>query len=792
MRGNIKPEVKGLGMRKKQTILITGGAGFIGFHLARHLLQQGKDIVVVDNLSDYYDPKLKQARLQELKKHGKYIFYKKDVSDAKGLKSVFAKHRFSCIFHLAAQVSVRYSLVDPHRYEQSNNLGMLNILEMARHYKITKVIYASSSSVYGGSKQKIFKEDQKIDQPISFYAATKINNEMVARTYHHLYGIQCIGLRIFTAYGPWGRPDMALFGFTNKILNGKAIDVYHFGKMQRDFTYVNDVVAGLVAASRCSIPEAIFNLGFGKPVPLLEMIRILETTLGKKAKRRMLPKQPGDVVATHASIVKAKKLLGYKPRVDLKTGIQHFVKWYLEYYSKKKKDERLLKKQKKKTIVILGGGIAGIAAGYYAGQQNLDFTVYEAENFWGGNCRTLTQSSFRFDSGAHRFHDKDPAVTAEIKQLLGKQLHEINLPSKVYDNKKLLTFPLQPYELFKHIGGMRFLVAGLDVLRARYLSGRKKNTFEAFALGTYGKVIAERFLLNYSEKLWGLPCADLSPSIAGKRLKGLGIKSFLQQISNSKKSSAQHMEGKFYYPDGGIAALNDTMMGKSGLTHFKKNARITKIFHSNNKIVGIEINRKKRIAVQELVSTLPLDVFVRLLCPTVPKTILHLVEKISFRHIRLAVFFIKRPSILKAATMYFPDKQFVFTRLYEPKNRNPKMSPKNKTSLVAEVPCFSEDSQWKMSEEKFISMLREQVVSTGIIKEQEIIGTASAKCPAAYPLLSLSAESGANTLLEYLQRFTNLHLSGRNALYKYSWIHDQMRLGKTIIHSIAGRSETTC
>lgn len=318
------------------TILVTGCAGFIGFHVTKALLQRGDSVVGVDNLSLYYDPALKRDRLRELKKAKNsrgFTFYKADIADHKAMERIFKRHKIQKVCHLAAQAGVRFSLTDPFAYERSNNLGTLTLLELCRHHGVKHFIFASSSSIYGSNTKQPFSEKDRVDTPLSVYAATKKYDEVLAHAYHHLYEIHCTGLRFFTVYGPWGRPDLSLFKFTKNILAGKPIEIYNKGRHTRDFTYIDDIVAGVIAAIDKSYPYEIFNLGRGEPVQLLNFITVIEKELGKKAKRKLLPMQPGDVEATHADISKARKMLGYAPKTSIEAGTRAFCKWYKQHYS---------------------------------------------------------------------------------------------------------------------------------------------------------------------------------------------------------------------------------------------------------------------------------------------------------------------------------------------------------------------------------------------------------------------------------------------------------------------------
>lgn len=316
-------------------ILLTGGAGFIGFHTAKALLDRGDSVFIVDNFNDYYDPELKHARAKELIKNPNsqnLRIYKIDISNYHKLTNIFKKHRFNKICHLAAQAGVRYSIQYPLKYEKSNNLGTLNLLELAKDFKIPDFVFASSSSVYGGNKKMPFSENDNVDSPISLYAATKKTNELYTHVYHKLYGLNCTGLRFFTVYGSFGRPDMAYFSFTKKILEGKSVEIYNNGMMQRDFTHVDDIVQGILAAIDKPYNYEIINLGNNKPIQLMKFISIIERELGKKANKKMMSIQPGDVKKTYANISKAKKLLNFKPKTSIEQGIKNFVEWYKNFY----------------------------------------------------------------------------------------------------------------------------------------------------------------------------------------------------------------------------------------------------------------------------------------------------------------------------------------------------------------------------------------------------------------------------------------------------------------------------
>ncbi|MBK03909.1 MAG: capsular biosynthesis protein CpsI [Deltaproteobacteria bacterium] len=332
-----------------QKILVTGAAGFIGFHLSKRLLSEGKQVLGVDIVNDYYDVTLKEARLEILKKEEGFQFWKTDLADLAGLEEIFKAHKPDAVVNLAAQAGVRYSIQNPHAYMNSNLVGFLNILECARHYETKHFVYASSSSVYGANTKTPFSVHDNVDHPISLYAASKKSNELIAHSYSHLYRIPSTGLRFFTVYGPWGRPDMALYIFTKAITEGKPINIFNHGKMMRDFTYIDDIVEGVRRVidavptpnenwsgdapdpSSSLAPYQLFNIGNNKPVELMYMIETLEKAIGREAEKNFMPMQPGDVPATYADINALSEKVGFRPDTSIEEGIQRFVDWYKEY-----------------------------------------------------------------------------------------------------------------------------------------------------------------------------------------------------------------------------------------------------------------------------------------------------------------------------------------------------------------------------------------------------------------------------------------------------------------------------
>ncbi|PCI71137.1 MAG: capsular biosynthesis protein CpsI [Gammaproteobacteria bacterium] len=333
-------------------VLVTGAAGFIGFHVSKYLMKRGDEVVGIDNINDYYDPNIKLGRLDMLREFDTFTFEKMDISDKEAMENLFKSHQFDAVINLAAQAGVRYSLENPHVYMESNIVGFLNILEGVRHHKINHLVYASSSSVYGANTLQPFSEHHNIDHPVSLYAASKKANELMAHSYSHLYNMKTTGLRFFTVYGPWGRPDMALFLFAKGILEGKPINIFNNGDMIRDFTYIDDIVEGIVRVmdkppsgnpdwdgdkpdpATSYTNYRVFNIGNNSPVKLMDFVEAIENAVGKKAIKNFMPMQPGDVPSTCADVSELEKEVGFKPATSIQQGIDNFVAWYREYFNK--------------------------------------------------------------------------------------------------------------------------------------------------------------------------------------------------------------------------------------------------------------------------------------------------------------------------------------------------------------------------------------------------------------------------------------------------------------------------
>jgi len=334
------------------TVIVTGAAGFIGFHLSKRLIKEGHTVTGLDNLNDYYDVGLKKKRLEILQEADRFSFVQMDLEDREGIQTLFKDHSFDVVVNLAAQAGVRYSLTNPHAYVDANIVGFVNILEACRHSGVKHLVYASSSSVYGANTAMPFSVHHNVDHPVSLYAASKKSNELMAHTYSHLYGLSCTGLRFFTVYGPWGRPDMALFLFTRAMLENRSIQIFNHGKMQRDFTYVDDIIEGVVRVmgklpqpnpqwsgknpdpGTSYVPYKIYNIGNNNPVELMAFVEAIEDALGVTAEKEFLDLQPGDVPATYADVDDLMKDVGFKPETSIQEGIGRFVEWYREYYKK--------------------------------------------------------------------------------------------------------------------------------------------------------------------------------------------------------------------------------------------------------------------------------------------------------------------------------------------------------------------------------------------------------------------------------------------------------------------------
>jgi protoporphyrinogen oxidase len=436
-------------------------------------------------------------------------------------------------------------------------------------------------------------------------------------------------------------------------------------------------------------------------------------------------------------------------------------------------------------LSILGGGIAGLSAGHFARKKGLRFRIYEAGETVGGNCRTFEHEGFFYDSGAHRFHDKDPEMTRELRDLLGDELGEIRAPSQICHEGRFIDFPLSPLNLVRKLGAATLTKAAFELVRARLSRRGPRDDFEAFALHTYGRTIAELFLLGYSRKLWGMPPERLSPVISGGRLKGLTISAFLFEAFGGKRKRTRHLDGSFYYPRHGIRVIPERLAESCGRENILTGSRITRVFHDARGIRAVEVNGRERVATGGVINTLPLSVFVGLLDPVPPPEVLASAGRLGFRDLVLIALFLDRPSLSKNASIYFPDAGLPFARLYEPKNRSRFMAPPDRTAVVVECPCFRDDAVWSAPDGRLVDTVRGHLARLGLIREPEVLGGTVARLEYAYPVIESGTEAKTQEIFGYLERFENLRSSGRVALFEYIHIHDIMRIGQEIVEGMS-------
>jgi protoporphyrinogen oxidase len=434
-------------------------------------------------------------------------------------------------------------------------------------------------------------------------------------------------------------------------------------------------------------------------------------------------------------------------------------------------------------LTVLGGGASGICTGYYAKKQGLNFTIHEATDRVGGNATTIQFKEFRFDTGAHRWHDRYSECTSELKNMLGNDLRQIHVPSHIFHNKALIDFPLSPLNLLKNIGPISVAKAAVEVLICRSVKAGSQSNFEDFAVATYGRSLADKFLINYSEKLWGLPCSKLSPRSAGNRMKGLSLGTFIWEALYGTRAKTEHLDGSFYYPKCGISDILGKWLHACGQENIVMRSKITRIFHNDEKILSIEVNDADRIMTQYVVSTLPMSQFLNMLIPPPPREIVELGNSLIYRHIKLVALFIDKSSVTGSATVYFPDKEFFFTRLYEPKNRSIYMSPTDRTSVIIEVPCQYGSEYWEMEDEDLINRSVSKLCDIGWIRKEEIIDALVCPMQYAYPVFELGYEENIGAIFDYLSRFKNLAFIGRSSRFSYIHLHDIMKSGKEIIEN---------
>lgn len=431
-------------------------------------------------------------------------------------------------------------------------------------------------------------------------------------------------------------------------------------------------------------------------------------------------------------------------------------------------------------LTVLGGGPAGLAVAYAARRRGHRVKVYEAADRVGGNCITFhvdcRGQEYRFDSGAHRFHDKDPEVTEEVLALMGEELRRVDAPSQIYTDGRLIDFPFDPIRLPFQLGVVGTAMATADYLR-RPRSSMEGTCFEELALARYGRYLAQRFLLEYSEKLWGAPCSRLSPVISGKRLQGLNLRATLLRALGPDRGASRHLEGSFLYPTGGYGRICVRLAEVIGEERIHTGRWVTGLLREGRRISHVELDGSVRERVETVCSTLPLDVTLRCLKPAAPETLLGLSAGLRFRSLVLVALFLDRPRITANATVYFPDPELPFTRVAEPRNRSPRMAPDGRTSLVAELPCFHGDELWTRDDRELSAEVTDSLSRLGWFRPQDVLGHAVRRLGHAYPVLDLAAVSSSARILDYLRGFENLVVGGRNGRFVYRHVHDMLRLG---------------
>ena len=428
-------------------------------------------------------------------------------------------------------------------------------------------------------------------------------------------------------------------------------------------------------------------------------------------------------------------------------------------------------------IAILGGGPAGLSTGYYARKYGTPFTIYEAGNRTGGNCITIRCGDFLFDSGAHRFHAQDAAVTAEIKSLMGDDLRKVKAPSQIFAGGSLVDFPLTPNALLRSLGLRNSLLAAGSLLRSRLRHPSGMVSFEDHAVHTYGRYIASKYLTNYSTKLWGEHCARLSPRVSGGRTDGLNLRAFIAQVFPRNRASTAHLDGEFYYPRWGFGTIADRLAKACGSENIVLRSRVTRLFHDGQRVRSLEINGARSIETDEIVSSLPLPVLVRLLDPAPPQEILEAATRLRFRNVILVALFLNRSGITDNASIYFPDREYPFTRIYEPRNRSPEMAPVERTSLVAEIPHNAGDAVARSRPDELVKMVLDPLVQLGWVTRRDLLGTATHCMTHSYPVLELGSERVLARLDDYLAGLSNLATVGRNGGFVYAHLHDMLRSG---------------
>ena len=438
------------------------------------------------------------------------------------------------------------------------------------------------------------------------------------------------------------------------------------------------------------------------------------------------------------------------------------------------------------SITVLGAGPAGLATGFYARRQGLDVQLLEAGSTVGGNARTLQLGPFRYDTGAHRFHDKNPAITADVQALLGNDLRQVDAPSQICWQGRRIDFPLAPYDLLRKLPFSLLTRIAREQLAIPRSAGADAEHFQAMALQSYGPTLARHFLLNYTEKLWGADARRLSPRVAGDRLEGLDLTTFFLEAFGGMRTKTRHLDGSFYYPRHGYGQIAEATADALGRDHIRTDARITAVEHRAGRIDRLVVNDEETVDVETVVSTVPLTRFVDLIDPPPPEEIRRLADSMRFRHLRLAVLALDRPPLTPNASLYFPDRSIPFTRLYEPTNRSPDMAPEGQTVVVLELPCHRGDDAWSLSGRALTDKAKRLLIQQGLLDEHDaVVATDDHAVPFAYPILEVGSEAKAERLQAYLSQFQNLHLLGRGAQFHYTHVHNLYARARTLTRGLA-------
>ena len=436
-------------------------------------------------------------------------------------------------------------------------------------------------------------------------------------------------------------------------------------------------------------------------------------------------------------------------------------------------------------LCIIGGGPAGLAVGFHARRSGIPFVLFEAGESVGGNARTLQHGEFSFDTGAHRFHDKDEQVTRDVRALLGDDLLLAEKPSQIIFGTKRIDFPLSPLNVVKKLGPAMTLSAVLDFLHERFHALPLEPTFADLTVHRYGRALAQAFLLDYSAKLWGAPPDRLSPAVSGVRLKGLDLRTFFVEAVRGSRAKTRHLDGRFYYPRRGIGMLMDRLAAACGSGALRMRSRVTRLLHDGRLVRSVEVNERERMDAEQVVSTLPLSVLASVMSPPPPDAVLAEARRLRFRHLMLVVLFLNRERVSDNASLYFPEPDVPFTRACEPKNRSEAMAPADKTSLAVEIPCSAGDPVWQGGSEPLARAVISVLEEKRLIRARDVFDAAAFCVPYAYPVLEIGYAAAVHNLMDYFAHFENLRIVGRSAAFAYVHIHDLLREGRNAVAELA-------